>query len=180
MADRVELYDQLAALLAYPDGRYREKLERCQKSLEARQPEAAEFLSQFATAVETLSAIEMEELFVGTFDFNATCALEVGWHLYGEDYQRGAFLVEMRAELRRLAVPESSELPDHLTHVLMVLGRLEPDEANDLAVNYFIPALTKILDGFKEKGNPYEYLLKAISSTLEKNHQGSSARVEHE
>ena len=180
MTDRIELYDQLAALLAYPDGRYGEKLELCRKSLEASQPEAAELLKSFAAAVEKLSRTELEELFVGTFDFKATCALEVGWHLYGEDYQRGAFLVKMRSELRRLGIPESGELPDHLTHVLMVLGRLETDEANDMALHYVIPAMTKMLSGFEQKGSPYEFLLKAISSTLEKSCQDSSARMEHE
>ncbi len=42
-----------------------------------------------------------EELYTRTFDLNPVCALEIGWHLFGEDYERGAFLVRMRDQLRR-------------------------------------------------------------------------------
>ena len=84
--------------------------------------------------------------------------LEVGWHLYGEDYHRGAFLVRMRGLLREHGVPEETELPDHLTHVLPVLGRLDDARAEALARGYVLPALVKMLDGFGEKRNPYRQL----------------------
>jgi len=39
-----------------------------------------------------------------TFDINPACALEVGWHLFGEDYMRGQFLVRMREELSKYEI----------------------------------------------------------------------------
>src|SRR6266568_3182701 len=56
-----------------------------------------------------------QELYVQTFEFNPACTLELGWHLFGENYERGEFLVRMREQLRRHGIAESNELPDHLT-----------------------------------------------------------------
>ena len=47
-------------------------------------------------------------------DINPECTLEVGWQLYGEDYNRGAFLVRMRAWMRSVGVEERGELPADL------------------------------------------------------------------
>ena len=74
-----------------------------------------------------------QELYVQTFEFNPACTLELGWHLFGENYERGEFLVRMRDLLRRHGIAESTELPDHLTHVLALVGRLDHEEAAELA-----------------------------------------------
>ena len=66
----------------------------------------------------------LEEAFTGTFDVNPACALEVGWHLFGEEYARGMFLVRMREELRKYGLAESSELPDHVSHVLAIVNAI--------------------------------------------------------
>ena len=49
----------------------------------------------------------MQELFTRTFDINPACASR-GGHLFGEEY-RGALRPD--AELRRLGLEESAELP---------------------------------------------------------------------
>ncbi len=104
----------------------------------------------------------MQELYIQTFEFNPACTLEIGWHLFGENYERGEFLVRMREQLRRHGIAETSELPDHLTHVLRLIGRMEHEEAARLAGESVLPALEKIrlpedspyrpvLDGIREK-----------------------------
>jgi nitrate reductase assembly molybdenum cofactor insertion protein NarJ len=106
-----------------------------------------------------------QELYVQTFEFNPACTLELGWHLFGENYERGEFLVRMREQLRRYGIPESTELPDHLTHLLLLIGRLEQVEAAELAGQFLLPALTKIHDAIKD--NPYKSLIAAIQAKLE-------------
>ena len=39
--------------------------------------------------VEQHELWQIEETFTRTFDVNPACALEVGWHLFGEEYARG-------------------------------------------------------------------------------------------
>lgn len=106
----------------------------------------------------------MQEIYVQTFEFNPACALEMGWHLFGENYERGEFLVRMRAELRRHGLSENSELPDHLTHLLRLIGRMERAEALRLAGESLLPALAKIQ---LAQDNPYRPVLETVRRKLE-------------
>ena len=105
-----------------------------------------------------------QELYVQTFEFNPACTLETGWHLFGENYERGEFLVRMRAELRRHGIAETGELPDHLCHLLPLVGRMEAAEAAQLAREYIQPALAKIRSALKD--NPYEPVLALLADRL--------------
>ena len=105
----------------------------------------------------------MQELYVQTFEFNPACTLEIGWHLFGENYERGEFLVRMREQLRRHGIAETTELPDHLTHFLLLIPRMEHDEAAQLAGEFVLPALDKIQ---LADGNPYRPALEAICEKL--------------
>jgi nitrate reductase delta subunit len=106
----------------------------------------------------------MQELYVQTFEFSPACTLEIGWHLFGENYERGEFLVRMREQLRRHGITESSELPDHLTHLLPLIGRMEYGEAAELAGQFVLPALEKIRGSLTD--NPYNAVIRGIEERL--------------
>ena len=106
-----------------------------------------------------------QELYVQTFEFNPACTLEIGWHLFGENYERGEFLVRMRALLRRYGIVETNELPDHLTHLLALIPRLDRGEAAELAGQHILPALAKIRQVLND--NPYAQRIAAIEDTLQ-------------
>lgn len=156
------IHDLAAGLLFYPGADYRARVERCRQELAAAVPQAEDFLTAFAAAIGKLAPEDIEELFTRTFELNPMCAPEVGWHLFGENYSRGEFLVQMRQGLRQYDLPESSELPDHLGHVLAILGRLSPDESALFAERYILPAVDKMLAGIAGKDNPFENLLHAV------------------
>ena len=115
-----------------------------------------------------------QELYVQTFEFNPACTLEIGWHLFGENYERGEFLVRMREQLRRYAIAETSDLPDHLCHLLLLIGRADHHEAAELAGEFVLPALAKIKESLK--GNAYESLIAAIEAKLEVDYPDSPRR----
>ncbi len=161
-----QLYDALARLLTYPDQRYGAHLTVCLGALGEPHPEAGRWMHQFAERIAPLSVEELQELFTRTFDLNPVCSLEVGWHLFGENYSRGEFLVEMRQTLRRLGLPESTELPDHLSQVLPAMARLKPCEADRFTTQHLLPALEKMLVGLRGKDCPYEYVLEAIRAVV--------------
>ncbi len=120
-------------------------------------------LGQLADRLEyPLGSPEFEELYTQTFDLNPVCSLEVGWHLFGEEYARGAFLVRMREELRKHGIPEATELPDHLTYALRLVERMAPADAGEFSARYLVPALDKMLAALEGKGNPYESVLREI------------------
>lgn len=155
----------LGALLAYPDAGL---AGRAEAALAAELPPGArEALAAFADHAKAADPRDLEELYTRTFDMNPACSLEVGWHLHGEQYERGAFLVRMRELLRRLELPEDHELPDHLSHALRVLGRLEGEEGRRFAAESLVPAVAKMREGLTGQDNPYRRLLEAVDAVVQ-------------
>ncbi len=169
MGARALRYELLGALFAYPTADYVAALNRCLLALDNTQGDAGRILRPLVERVENMTLAEVEEMYTRTFDINPVCTLEVGWHVYGEDYARGAFLVKMREMLRENNLPESTELPDHLTHVVVLLGRLQGEEADHLVSRYILPALKKMLDGMKGE-QPYKALLKTVWAVVRQDH----------
>jgi nitrate reductase delta subunit len=177
MADWVTVYDALAALVGYPTDDTPAQARRAVVELFDAAPELTGPLDAYACFVAGRSTTELEELFTRTFDINPTCALEVGWHLYGEEYMRGAFLVKMGQEQARLNVPTHGELSDHLSHVIATLGRMEPDAADDFARRCVIPAVTIMTDKLTAAESPYADLLYTIYAVLA--HRHAESEVTH-
>jgi nitrate reductase molybdenum cofactor assembly chaperone len=157
--------DSLAELLAYPGADFPARVEVCRAAVTDRL-EAERRTAEFAERMAALTPEGREELYTHTFDLSPACTLEIGWHIWGEAYERGAFLVRMRELLREIGLPESTELPDHLTSVLPALARIEPSGAADLAGKAVLPALDKILAGMRGKDNPYELVLRSVQAVI--------------
>ena len=168
------IYEDLAALFSYPSEDFHLKAE---KSLRAMDGEAAAQLRECYAATQDLTTEELQELFTRTFDLNPLCTLEIGWQLYGEDYQRGEFLVKMRQQLREYDLRESGELPDHLSHALMLLGRLEPEEAAEFATSYLLPAIDKMRGAWHENRNAFSALLESAFTLLKNRYPYDPART---
>jgi nitrate reductase molybdenum cofactor assembly chaperone len=170
MVQLTELYDLLGSLVAYPDEDYHEKVRHCVNLLKEEHPGNVEGILPFVSEVDKMAVTDLEEFYTRTFDINPVSALEVGWHIYGEQYERGAFLVRMRELSRTLGVKESTELPDHLTHVLPLVGRMEQEDADMFVATYLLPGLKKMLAGFDGKNNVYDNVLKTIRDVLADRH----------
>ncbi len=159
-------FDQISRFLEYPVEGLRQELNEFPATIRDRFPAAAESLEVFLKATQDLSLTDMEELFTRTFDINPACNLELGWILYGQQYERGAFLVRMRELLREHGVEERGELPDHLTYVMRALAKMPEDEAKTFCAKEVLPALEKMREGFSELENPYASVLEAVQSAL--------------
>jgi len=160
-------FDLLAKLFRYPTEGYLHEVVRSFEVLAVGRREISEPFAKFLKQVRSLTVKDLQALYTTTFDLDPVCSLEVGWHLFGENYERGEFLVRMRGELRRLGVKESTELPDHLSHALEALDRMEPDEAADFAAACLAPALDKMIAGIKGKSNLFENLLFVATQLLD-------------
>lgn len=180
-----KIFDSLSKLIRYPSEDYHKLLnefkinllnlksendaEQAFRLFEDTIEKINENFELFYSSVINLCREELEELYTQTFDINPVSSLEIGWHLFGETYERGSFLVKMRETLRELAVEESADLPDHITHVLLALGRMEKEEQTEFSEMFIVPALNKILDTFEGKNNPYESLLNIIGMLIKVN-----------
>ncbi len=122
-------------------------------------------LTDFVETIEGMASWKLEESFTYTFDMNPSACLELGWHLFGESYERGEFLVKMRQSLKKYGIPETTELPDHISHCLQVLERLEEKEAMSFVQSYLFPALKKITESLPED-NVYRPAAQALNTYL--------------
>ena len=121
--------------------------------------EAAAFFDE----VEHVDPTGLEELYTTTFDLNPVATLEVGWHLWGEQYERGRFLADLRGLQEHLGIDSGSELPDHLT---VLLPTIAADPENAGLRGKCAQAIEKILKPLEEHGNPYRHLLRAAKEAV--------------
>ena len=148
----------LARLLEYPGADYGERLRACLDS--------GALLSEFAEKVGDLPFEAVQELYTQTFDWNPDTTLDIGWHLFGENYDRGDFLVKLRGAMREHGVPESGELPDHLSHVLPLLERMPGDESGTFAARFVLPALEKLTSGLEKTESVFLPVVCAIREQI--------------
>jgi nitrate reductase delta subunit len=124
-------------------------------------------LFAFARAIESRSLSELQEVYTRTFDLNPTCALEIGFHLFGENYKRGEFLANLRETEAPFELGQEHQLPDYLPVLLRLLTKLGDEELRmSLIADCMIPAIDKMLAALKDQENPYRSLLEALRSYL--------------
>ena len=146
-------YDRLARLFAYPGETY---IDQCRDV----------GLHEVAEKLSPLGVSGIQELFTSTFDWNPSTSLDLSWHLYGEQYARGEFLVTMRRTLREHGIAETRKLPDHLTHVLALMSMLEPDAAESAAREYAAPAVAKLVAALEQAQSPFAAPMRAVRAAL--------------
>jgi nitrate reductase delta subunit len=106
-----------------------------------------------------------QEQYVDAFDLDPACTLDIGWHLFGDTPDRGAFLSTLREELARAGVPEGGELPDHLPTLLRLIARADATAAAELAAR-IAPAVARVHAQLSARGSPYGEVIGAVSREL--------------
>lgn len=141
----------LATVFEYPRDGALDRINDCVDQVERVDADAAEPLREFRESIRDKTVSELEELHIQTFDMNPKTCLDLGWQLFGEEYNRGLFLARLRREMDAAGVEEDPlELPDHLPQVLRLLQRMEPAAARDFVLCCVLPALEKIAGGLSE------------------------------
>ena len=154
-----DIYHKLAELLQYPNPNWDSKIMPCANN---------DALTEFRSGVDALSLSDLQELYTRTFDLNPVCALEIGYHLFGENYKRGEFLANLRETEAPFELGQEYQLPDYLPVLLRLLTKLDGEELrSSLLSECLVPAIEKMLTSFKDTENPYRYLLEAVRTTLQ-------------
>lgn len=179
-SEKMRILGTISRLLAYPGEHYDQLIELLYLMVQGELSEAAKGISEFGQFVEKCEEHELEEAYTRTFDVNPSCALEIGWHLFGEDYMRGQFLVKMRSELAKYEIPESTELPDHLTHVLAVVAMMPDEEAQLFSHACIFPALHKMQTSLDKNESPYRHVIRCLMDVLEQQYGTSEPWGENE
>lgn len=161
------IYEILAGSLEYPDDYWSTGLERCGQWLTIQEPDVAAQFIRFRRNVTALSTGKLQELYTQTFDLNPVCTLDIGYHLFGENYKRGELLAKLRETEAQYELVQANQLPDHLPVLLRLLTKLDDRELRlALIGELLIPALGKMLEALGQTDNPYRDLIEAISNAL--------------
>ncbi len=114
-------------------------------------------LDDFCRSIEGMSRQRIEELYAETFDLRPDACPYIGYHLFGEGYQRSAFMLELRRRYRGRNYAVGPELADHLSVVLRFISSCDdPEERAELIDEGLLPALEKMI-GVLDGGEPVPY-----------------------
>ena len=102
-------YEAWAEILRYPGQGRAARLPEWVAEAGGGDARTAEALGVLLDYVREHDEGEVEEAFVRTFENNSERALELGWHLHGENYARGNFMVRLRQLHAR--APQLAALP---------------------------------------------------------------------
>ena len=161
------IYESLAGLLDYPGSDWRCVIESCGELVSGETPEIVRAFTDFREGVQALSLSDFQELYTRTFDLNPVCALEIGYHLFGENYKRGLFLANLRETEAPFNLGQEHQLPDYLPVLLRLLTKLDDEElCGALMGECLLPALAKMLKAFGEGQNPYRHLIELTRTAL--------------
>jgi nitrate reductase delta subunit len=109
------VYAAMARLLDYPSGRATLLKAQAAVSNHLAAHRSANLLAPFFEWAAACSLAELQEEYVGTFDFNPITAPYLGHHLFGENQKKAMFLIGLKQEFRRFGFsPAAHESPDHL------------------------------------------------------------------
>ncbi len=161
----MEDFARLATAFQYPTPDRLAELDQTVDEME--NGSAKRQLGAFVTELQGLSLAEWEELHTRSLDLGPLFVPYVGWVTWGENYQRGEFMAEMKVALEFEGVSMNGELPDHLDPVLRYLAVADPPLPS--LVEVFPASIAVMIKKLKEADDtsPYLHLLKAIAAVAD-------------
>lgn len=145
--DNRVLLKAIGWLLDYPDERFGERLDSLATVLRNLPPSAAR--EQLLAGVEGLvdmDPIVVQEEYTRLFDFNPGTTLELTYHKWGDEKDRGAALAELQRIYEEAGwQPATRELPDCLPRVLEFLA-LAPDDVGRRVLEDYRHELVSLAD----------------------------------
>lgn len=119
--------------------------------------------AKYVNALHKLSLSEQEELYTRTLDLSPLSAPYVGYHIWGETYNRGEFMANLNREMKLYNIDLEGELPDHLLPILRYMQvTVAPMPELMSVLEQSLNAMHKSLKKEDAK-NPYLYVFEALA-----------------
>ncbi len=153
-----------AKILDYPQPALAELTRECEKRVPA---SAGDGLREFRRFVTAIPREKLEEVYTKTFDLGVERCPYVGYHLFGDGYNRSRFLQELTARYRARGFEPGSELPDHLSVMLRFLATCaEGAEREEILREAIEPALEKMTAANGGSTSEYDPVLRSLAAAL--------------
>jgi nitrate reductase delta subunit len=180
-ASQRQICADLSQLLAYPAADAGAVARRAARRAGAGSAAGAA-LARFAEAAEAATPSALQELYTATFDLRPACAPYLGVQLLGDESPvRGALLAKLAEVYAAEGFRPREELGDHVAEVLGFLAVARPGPGrDDLLRDGLLPALSRMIEAFEDRRNPYRDLLVAAGAALALEAAGASASAEVE
>lgn len=161
-------YKLLAEMFRYPSDDLKTYSGKWRNIISVYDPELILKLDPFTTHINEKTLFFQQEYYISTFDVQAMCFLDIGYVLFGENYKRGVFLVNIKKEQIKACNDCGSELPDHLPNILTLLPKIhEADLAEEFIYSLLIPAIHEMISKFRNADNLYKGLLEILVTIME-------------
>lgn len=168
-------YASLAEMFRYPTEELKNHSKEWSRIAGAYDKGLMKHLDPFIEQIKGKPLNFQQEYYTGTFDVQAACHLDTGYILFGEDFKRAVFLVNIKEEQQKAGIDCGTELPDHLTNILTLLPRIkDADLAEELVVSMLIPALNEMISKFNNADNLYKGLLEIVLRIMESDYPSST------
>lgn len=159
-------YMILSRLLDYPDDELVENLgsiEVMVGELETVSQQERKVIADFVTFIKSKNLLELQGLYVDTFDMLPNHTLHLTHHLLGDDNKdRGPALIELTEFFKGLDLEaKEGELPDYLPLILEYASVLEQDACDDF-IAQATPAIGILATNLKKAKSPYAPLIRLI------------------
>jgi nitrate reductase assembly molybdenum cofactor insertion protein NarJ len=168
-------YKLLAEMFRYPTDDLKTFSGKWLEIIQVYDPGLILKLDPFTAHIDEKPLSFQQEYYISTFDVQAMCFLDIGYVLFGEDYKRGIFLVNIKKEQMKVGNDCGSELPDHLPNILTLLPKIKkPDLAEELVYSLLIPAIHEMIFKFSNGNNLYKGLLEILVTIMENDYPVST------
>jgi len=159
-----DLLSLFAEILDYPRPDLAELSRACEEKVCV---SAREGLREFRHFVAAIPQEKLEEVYTETFDLGVERCPYVGYHIFGDGYNRSRFLQELKARYRACGFEPGSELPDHLSVMLRFLSTCEEEaEREEILQEAIKPALEKMTAINGGPKSVYDPVLRSLAAAL--------------
>ena len=162
----MDIFDAIALALRYPGPGSIEEVRTTWQALPAGGVRRS--LLKFLGEMEKLDLAGWEELHTRTLDLAPIFAPYVGYITWGDSYQRGEFMAEMKRVQDKMGIDRDGELPDHLDPVARYLA--VSNHPHPQLLQLFPGAVARMSKTLKEaeRDNPYRHILRAFEEAADK------------
>ncbi|HKK14053.1 MAG TPA: nitrate reductase molybdenum cofactor assembly chaperone [Gammaproteobacteria bacterium] len=162
----MELYKALSRLLDYPEKALQEHLDEVRTLIEdsgTLSPDERRGLQALADWISMHRLIEVQALYVQTFDVTPEHSLHLTHHVFGESRERGPALVDLSEHYKAGGLDaRTGELPDYLPLVLEYLSTLDDFQAR-LFLHGMVEVLEALAGRLEALHNPYAPVFRVLS-----------------
>ncbi|HEC13413.1 MAG TPA: nitrate reductase molybdenum cofactor assembly chaperone [Acidiferrobacteraceae bacterium] len=163
----LKIYKILSVLIDYPNDELLLNLEQVKSALDEPQcvnNQERKILREHIEWMQNQQALELQGLYIQTFDMAAEHALYLTHHLLGDDRERGPALVDLQEFYKNTGWQAvDNELPDYLPMILEYASNLDEMGAR-MFLREAVGAISILAANLEKTGSPYAKLMRLLEN----------------